>query len=123
MKCFVHPNEEAICVCKKCGKAMCQRCSAYSQHSGICPECKKKELEYSRICLLEEARSLKWGAIGALCLTVLTCWTVIGLFVFGIISLVKFKNRKNIQDEIAFISNEIKKLDNATKFRSTDTSI
>lgn len=43
MKCFIHLNDEAISVCKKCGKAMCMNCSAYSDHSGICPECRREE--------------------------------------------------------------------------------
>ncbi len=45
MKCFIHNKEEAIAVCKNCGKAMCANCSSYSEHSGICPECIKVELE------------------------------------------------------------------------------
>ena len=48
MKCFVHMDKEAIAVCKVCGKAMCSECSAYSNHSGICPECRKVQLEKER---------------------------------------------------------------------------
>ncbi len=39
MKCFVHKNEEARCICMKCGKAMCIDCSAQLDHSGLCPNC------------------------------------------------------------------------------------
>ena len=43
MKCFIHINDEAVAVCKQCGKAMCGNCSAYTNHSGICPECRRTE--------------------------------------------------------------------------------
>lgn len=43
MRCFIHPQTEAIAVCKRCGKAMCDDCSSYSGHSGICPECRLNE--------------------------------------------------------------------------------
>ena len=43
MKCFIHNEVEAIAACRKCGKGMCQDCSAYSGHTGICPECRRQE--------------------------------------------------------------------------------
>ena len=39
MKCFFHKDEDARCICKKCGKGMCIPCSASGQHSGLCPAC------------------------------------------------------------------------------------
>ncbi|MGN0796032.1 MAG: hypothetical protein ACI4MT_03670 [Christensenellales bacterium] len=48
MYCFIHTDTEAAAVCKKCGKAMCQNCSAYSGHTGICPACRKEEFEQER---------------------------------------------------------------------------
>lgn len=43
MKCFIHQMIDAIGTCKTCGKAMCVNCSAYSNHTGICPICRKDE--------------------------------------------------------------------------------
>ncbi len=43
MKCFIHSAKEAVAACRRCGKGMCDDCSAYSGHSGICPECRRKE--------------------------------------------------------------------------------
>lgn len=45
MKCFIHEDREAIAVCKDCGKAMCRNCSAFTNHSGLCPECRLAELK------------------------------------------------------------------------------
>ena len=43
MRCFIHTNVEAIAACRQCGKGMCENCSAYSGHTGICPECRRNE--------------------------------------------------------------------------------
>lgn len=45
MQCFVHSNLPASVVCKKCGKAMCVDCSAFANHSGFCPNCRKDSVE------------------------------------------------------------------------------
>ena len=131
MKCFVHPNEEAIAVCKICGKAMCANCSAYSSHSGICPECRKIELEKERSQKLKELNDVNdemngygWSLAGKICLLILTFWSIIGLFYF----LIKIFQRKKLQEDLAarkqeltnrisFLTGEIAKLDKALATR------
>lgn len=63
MKCFVHLGVEAISVCRNCGKGMCAECSAYSGHSGICPECRKKEFIQERNNLINENKRLVWEIV------------------------------------------------------------
>lgn len=78
MKCFIHGDREAIAVCKRCGKGMCSNCSAYTAHSGICPECRLSSLEASRY---DEART-RTGAI--VCSVIMTIIAIIFLFVDGL---------------------------------------
>lgn len=123
MRCFIHNEAEAISVCKKCGKAMCERCSAYSGHSGVCPECRKKEFEQKRRFLIEEKKSLLWSAIGSIILAVLLCWTIIGLIFFGIKAFLNFRKRTEIECEIASLTIEINKLEKALENRSASSDI
>lgn len=80
MKCFVHHNAEASSVCKNCGKAMCIDCSSYSQHSGICPECRRigfiKEREG-----LREALSKKIS--GIVILGIIAIAIIVGSITYG----------------------------------------
>ena len=123
MRCFIHNEVEAISVCKTCGKAMCERCSAYSGHSGVCPECRKKEFESKARFLREEQKSLLWSAIGSIVLAVLLCWTIIGLIFFGIKAFLDFRKRTDIECEIASLTIEINKLEKALKNRSSNATI
>ncbi len=82
-------NKEAIAACRKCGKGMCANCSAYSGHSGICPECRKKKLENEVSKLSTINHNLKWEIFKAAAGTILLCWTII----FGIINGVKWYKR------------------------------
>ncbi len=56
MRCFFHKDKEACCICKSCGKAMCEDCSATSNHTGYCLSCLAKKyqnrLAYSIITLI-----------------------------------------------------------------------
>lgn len=125
MKCFIHLNDDAISVCKRCGKAMCMNCSAYSNHSGICPECRRDEFikERNQLCLaLKSNKSLVIkNIVLAIVISVLAIVlaiiispiALIGLtinlvFVFNILSLLK--KRKPIEDRIAYLTGEIEKL-------------
>lgn len=63
MKCFMHPQVDAISVCKRCGKAMCADCSSYSGHSGICPACKKEEHEQELWQLTSQMKNFKSSII------------------------------------------------------------
>ena len=89
MNCFIHMNTPAISVCKKCGKAMCADCSAYSNHTGICPECRRGEFIKERDnCSLEAGRlsqrieSLNGSKVGKIALTVLIAAIGIATFFF-----------------------------------------
>ena len=110
MKCFIHIDQEAIAVCKKCGKAMCAECSAYSAHSGICPECRRESfMEEREVCKMN-SRDYKKGMIWNIVVCVLLCWTIIAIPV----CLIKFlinKNKKAKEDaRIAVLTAEIDKL-------------
>ena len=113
MKCFIHSAKEAVAACRQCGKGMCTNCSAYSGHSGICPECKKKDLEKEYAMKISEDNSLKRGMIGCIVLAVLTCWSFVGAIIFGIMALAKNAKRKPVQQRIAYLYGEIDKLNRA----------
>ena len=94
MRCFIHNEAEAIATCKRCGKAMCAQCSAYSNHSGVCPECRRDdfidEVKHNENQIKEYKRDRILNIVWA----VLLCWTIIAipynLFMF-------FKNCKEIE--------------------------
>ncbi len=110
MKCFIHASKEAVAVCRKCGKAMCDDCSSYSGHSGICPECRKKEFEAEVVQNEGMRKKLKWEMIKGVAVTVLLCWTVIGLFV-GIYRFIKRKHsREALTARNVTLREEIKRL-------------
>ena len=123
MKCFIHFNQEAVAACRTCGKGMCASCSAYSNHSGVCPECRKKELEEERLARINQTSKLKWAIFKSAALTILLCWTVI----FGIVYGYKwYKNKvalKDNEDRIVYLSGEIAKLDKALSNRSISAMI
>ena len=125
MKCFIHLNDEAISVCKKCGKAMCMNCSAYSNHSGICPECRREEFIKERndlnIALSRNKSSVTKCIAVAVVISVLAIVLAIvispillgGLLVNLIcgINILSLKNRrKPIEARIAYLTGEIDKL-------------
>ena len=43
MKCWYHPDEDAVNTCIRCGNSICEKCSTRSQNTIICVECIKKE--------------------------------------------------------------------------------
>lgn len=125
MKCFMHPDVEAIATCKKCGKAMCANCSAYSNHSGICPQCKMEEYQAELKHINEYRRSTIWGwifkGIGFVALWIVSilllseidfAWAlgVIGTLVFGIWSAVKIPNFIKNANRRAYLTEEIAKI-------------
>ena len=125
MKCFMHPDVEAIATCKKCGKAMCANCSAYSNHSGICPQCKMEEYQSELNNINEYRRSTIWGwigkGIGFVALWSISIWLmaeiefvwalgVIGTLVFGIWSAVKIPEFIKSNQRKTFLIGEIAKI-------------
>ena len=109
MKCFIHFDQEAVAACRNCGKGMCANCSAYSNHSGICPECRKKEFE-QKISLLKQNKKekiwniVKWSFAAILVITIPVSAIVITVNAFGI---------KKINTEITSLTAEIEKLNDA----------
>ena len=92
MNCFIHPHKAAVATCKRCGKAMCENCSAYSGHSGICPECRNDEYKRERAALIDERKSkIRWIVFEA-----------------G-----NAKRLKAIKERLTFVEGEIAKLDAA----------
>lgn len=111
MRCFIHNNEEAIAACKICGKGMCANCSAYSGHTGICPECKKTEYEKERSNLLGEKTIIPWKIAG---------WTLVSITIIGAIIGIpmifcRVKDLNKINNRIDYLNSEINKLDQALK--------
>ena len=107
MKCFIHFDKEAIAVCKTCGKAMCANCSSYSGHSGVCPECRKKEFEQKVASLYAENKDLKWS--------IAKC-ALIFFLVVPIFFIIKHVNEINSNKaKIARLNGEINKLNTALR--------
>lgn len=94
MRCFIHNEAEAIATCKRCGKAMCAQCSAYSNHSGVCPECRRDDFIDEVKRNENQIKEYKRDRILNIVWAVLLCWTIIAipynLFKF-------FKNGKEIE--------------------------
>ena len=113
MKCFIHGAKEAVAACKQCGKGMCSNCSAYSGHTGICPQC-RKEAFLTEIIQLKD-KDKEWGKVVAKrwCLTILFSWTIIGLF-YGIYKISVGKSEhEDVIKRITFLQGEVLKLENA----------
>ena len=110
MKCFVNINEEAIAACRHCGKGMCANCSAYSGHSGICPECRKKEFEKEVSNLSVRNHELKWEIFKAAAGTILLCWTIIFCIINGVKWYNRAKEKSQNEERIEKLQQEIAKL-------------
>ena len=109
MKCFIHFGEEAVAACRNCGKGMCTNCSAYSNHSGICPECRKKEFEQKVSALRQNKKDriwtiVKWSFLAVFVITIPVSAIIITVQAFGI---------KKDNAEISSYMTEIEKLSNA----------
>jgi hypothetical protein len=112
MKCFSHVNEEASGVCKKCGKAMCINCSAYSNHSGVCPACRLKEFEAEYE--MNKSEIIKKASIAVLITVAVIAATIIsemfvllsGVLISGILVLIMLptiRRNKYLMGEITKI--------------------
>jgi len=125
MKCFIHLTDEAVAVCKKCGKAMCGNCSAYSGHSGICPECRRNEFIFEKQGKEAELKKNKSKTLFNLFITVLIAVIAIvlgiavhyalfiilaGSLFFGIKAIKLKVRRKPIEERINYLTGEIDKL-------------
>ena len=115
MKCFIHSAKEAVAACRNCGKGMCQDCSAYSGHTGVCPECKKEEYEIELGMKLDEQKSLLWAKIGWIVVAVGLSWTVIFLLVGAVKAFKRHRERKETLARIDWLNKEIEKLNYALK--------
>ncbi len=107
MKCFIHKNKDAIAVCKHCGKAMCDDCSSYSEHSGICPECRLNGFKEEVPIKLEERKDLIWGIV----LQVLLCITLIWIPIAAFLIYGKIRAIIDINNRIQLLKKEIARLE------------
>lgn len=119
MRCFIHPEKEAISVCKNCGKAMCADCSAFSGHNGICPECRLEEFIQERGWKESELKSIKFAIFGWGFVGVITCWTIIGALIGGVLCYKKVKEKRECEKRIADLTLQIDRLSKALKNRGT----
>lgn len=128
MNCFIHPHKAAVATCKRCGKAMCENCSAYSGHSGICPECRNDEYKRERAALIDERKSkIRWIVFEAVICALIVLFTLLmiieagaAMLVFLIAALIPVpfivrnaKRLKAIKERLTFVEGEIAKLDAA----------
>ena len=128
MNCFIHPHKAAVATCKRCGKAMCENCSAYSGHSGICPECRNDEYKRERAALIDERKSkIRRIAFEAVIIALVVLFTLLmiieagaAMLVFLIAALIPVpfivrnaKRLKAIKERLTFVEGEIAKLDAA----------
>ena len=128
MNCFIHPHKAAVATCKRCGKAMCENCSAYSGHSGICPECRNADYKRERAALIDERKSkirrIVFEAVIIALVVLFTLWMIIEagaamlVFLIAALILVPFvvhnaKRLKAIKERLTFVEGEIAKLDAA----------
>ncbi len=87
MKCYVHPNEEAVAICKSCGKGLCKDCNIDIQMKSYCKNCVSENLpqrndvdsQYSSLFgpAAELERAFKSGADGLLALGITSLFIVI----------------------------------------------
>ena len=128
MNCFIHPHKAAVATCKRCGKAMCENCSAYSGHSGVCPECRNADYKRERAALIDERKSkirrIVFEAVIIALVVLFTLWMIIeagaAMLVFLIAALIPVpfvvhnaKRLKAIKERLTFVEGEIAKLDAA----------
>ena len=95
MKCFVHIEKEAIAACRQCGKGMCEDCSAYSGHTGICPECRLKEFKAEVAQKLQENKELKRDFILRIVKSVLLFWLLLIPVLVGLVVCLKLNKQMN----------------------------
>ena len=128
MNCFIHPHKAAVATCKRCGKAMCENCSAYSGHSGECPECRNADYKRERAALIDERKSkIRWIVFEAVIIALVVLFTLLmiieagaAMLVFLIAALIPVpfivrnaKRLKAIKERLTFVEGEIAKLDAA----------
>ncbi len=113
MKCFMHPQKEAIAACRNCGKGMCADCSSYSSHSGICPACKKEELIMERKQLVYSNSSLttekRWYIFKLIILFITIIYPFYAWYQIANIN----KQITSNSDRICFLDKEIRKIEDA----------
>ncbi len=111
MKCFVHANVEAMGVCKTCGKGMCAECSAYSGHTGICPECRLEEFKKE----LPRKKQNKKDCIWDIIIHSLMC-----IILVGIPRLIEdIQELKTLNERIEVLEKEITRLENVNSRNGT----
>lgn len=123
MRCFVHLNKEAIAACRTCGKGMCADCSAYSGHSGVCPQCRKAEFEKEVQSLHQQNRELSGEIFWSVLLAILLCWTVIGLIWNIVAVIIKANKKRSNVTRISNLEQEIARLDKILVNRGTNMFI
>ncbi len=115
MRCFIHTNIEAIAACRRCGKGMCENCSAYSGHTGICPECRREDFIKEVAQIKTQAEELSKKITYNIVKTVFLFWTIVFIFV-GIYRHSTMKEQKaKMENRIDVLEKEIEKLSQYVK--------
>ena len=117
MKCFIHLETEAVAACRQCGKGMCANCSAYSGHTGICPECRLKEFKVEVAKKSAKMDELHREFIWRVVKSVLLCWLIIPIFKGLFVGYQIKKEMKALESRIAQLRPEIEKLEGVLRRR------
>lgn len=136
MHCFIHYDKEAVATCKKCGKAMCENCSAYSGHSGICPVCRRDEFVAEKNGLTVSLNKKKKWFNGYICLAVLdvvlfvlmiasvgdpvTSIILLPLLVYALLIFKNVRSRAPMKKRLQYLEGEIDKLNRATQIGAAE---
>lgn len=59
MKCFNHPERDAVAICNACGKAVCRECGLESEHGIACQQSCAESLSAKTELYSEQAAHLK----------------------------------------------------------------
>lgn len=62
MKCYYHPEEEAVGQCVDCGKFLCKECAS-KYKPVLCDDCYETRRRNNELDLLDEAKGFAWGYI------------------------------------------------------------
>ena len=131
MNCFIHHDKVAVATCKRCGKAMCENCSAYSGHSGVCPECRLDNYRVERTQLDNSLRhimnmTILWTVLSVLDIIISVVISIqeksadmlillFPLIIFVPLIIHYVRKRRPLKQRLTYVEGEITKLEAALR--------
>lgn len=96
MKCFYHPNVDAVAVCKSCGRALCHDCSADVSPGIACKgKCEEGVATLNKIIQYDKTQIASFYQVQAKIYKACTFFLIfsgITFFVVGIIPVLEWKD-------------------------------